>query len=386
MTMRIAALASTASLLAVAACDGGRAAGPTAAAVVGIDATSSVLTPADAEVVMRGLDNPRGLTFGPDGALYVAEAGRGTTDRACFDVPTPEDCACAARAMIVCYGPTGAVSRLFRGRQERIVTGLPSYANANGRAVGPHDIAMLGVGSAHVTIGLEESPAFRDAASASFPEFASFGTLVRVTPGGAWRQVADLAAYEQAVNPDPRIFDSNPYGLLAVAGQTFVADAGGNSLLAVRANGEVSTLAVMPVVPQTATGTGDAVPTSIVVGPDGAYYVGVLTGAPWRDGFASVYRLEPGGTPQPYRTGFKGILDIAFDAAGRLLVLQHSSGLTGIGNPGLLVRVSADGSARETLLEGLVRPTSVAIGADGAIYVTNRGLTPGAGEVLRIAP
>jgi glucose/arabinose dehydrogenase len=27
--------------------------------------------------VMGGLDNPRGLAFGPKGALYVAEAGRG---------------------------------------------------------------------------------------------------------------------------------------------------------------------------------------------------------------------------------------------------------------------------------------------------------------------
>jgi hypothetical protein len=28
-------------------------------------------------VVMKELDNPRGLAFGDDGALYVAEAGRG---------------------------------------------------------------------------------------------------------------------------------------------------------------------------------------------------------------------------------------------------------------------------------------------------------------------
>ena len=31
----------------------------------------------DLEVVASGLDQPRGLNFGPDGALYVAEAGRG---------------------------------------------------------------------------------------------------------------------------------------------------------------------------------------------------------------------------------------------------------------------------------------------------------------------
>ncbi len=34
--------------------------------------------------VMSGLDNPRGLAFAPNGALYVAEAGRGPSDQSCF--------------------------------------------------------------------------------------------------------------------------------------------------------------------------------------------------------------------------------------------------------------------------------------------------------------
>src|SRR5256885_15945624 len=42
-------------------------------------------------VVASGLDGPRGLKFGPDGALYVAEAGRGgpNASSGCVQVPSP---------------------------------------------------------------------------------------------------------------------------------------------------------------------------------------------------------------------------------------------------------------------------------------------------------
>src|SRR5215207_2941264 len=70
-----------------------------------------------ATVVVCLLDNPRGLTFGPEGALYVAEAGRGGTSP-CIGTGT----------MTFCYGPSGAVSRLWHGTVERLITGLPSLA------------------------------------------------------------------------------------------------------------------------------------------------------------------------------------------------------------------------------------------------------------------
>src|SRR5712691_6262638 len=77
-------------------------------------------------VVMSGLDNPRGLAFGPEGALYVAEAGRGGSGPCIVLRGAPQ-----------CYGATGAVSRLWRGEHERVATGLPSYADLTGVATGP---------------------------------------------------------------------------------------------------------------------------------------------------------------------------------------------------------------------------------------------------------
>jgi len=55
------------------------------------------------------------------------------------------------------------------------------------------------------------------------------------------------------------------------------------------------------------------------------------------------------------------------------------------GGPGRLLKLTPGGT-RSEVLGGLDRPTSVAIGWDGEIYVTNHGITPGAGEVLRIDP
>src|SRR5688572_31964748 len=54
-------------------------------------------------------DSPRGLAFGPEGALYVAEAGRGA--EAVQDPSQDPACFPHALGATVCYGPTGAVSR-----------------------------------------------------------------------------------------------------------------------------------------------------------------------------------------------------------------------------------------------------------------------------------
>jgi hypothetical protein len=322
-------------------------------------------------VVMSGLDNPRGLAFGPEGALYVAEAGRGGPGP-CFVPPL--------RGGLGCYGPTGAVSRLWRGKQERVATGLPSYVSLTGEATGPHDISFLGRGGGYVTTGWGGEGAPR---SVLGDVGEQFGRLVHVAASGSWRPVADLAAYEFAVNPGGGLLDSNPYGLLAEAGSRVVADAGANALLRVAANGHVSTLAVFP---SRAQGRStDAVPTAVAVGPDGAYYVSELSGVPFAAGAANIYRVVPGQAPTVAWSGFTTVIDLAFGPDGSLYVLEHSTGPVFFQLPGRLVRVAPDGT-RTTVIDGLTRPGSVAVGPDGALYVSNHSTSIGTGEVLRIEP
>lgn len=328
-------------------------------------------------IVMSGLDNPRGLAISPNGALYVTEAGRGL-GRA----PGPGDwCGYNAPGEFRCYGPTGAVTRLWNGVQQRVAEGLPSNALPDGSsASGPNGISFLGTGGAYIPIGLGDDLGFRDELGPAGP---LFGTLVHMAASGQWRVVADISLHEDEENPAGGPIDSNPFGVLAEPRARLVADAGANALLSVGPDGSIETVAVFP---NRATGRGtDSVPTSVVRGPDGALYVGELSGVPFAAGAANIYRLVPGEAPTVHASGFKMITDIVFGSDGSLYVIEHASGPVFFAGPGKLTRVAPDGS-RSTVLDGLDRPTAVVVTSDGTIYVTNHGITPGAGTVLMISP
>ncbi len=84
--------------------------------------------------VMTNLDNPRGLAFSRGGVLFVAEAGRG-------GAPCPP----TGTGGLTCYGLTGAVSRLWHGHQDRVVSGLPSLSfpqGANARGLAIEDVGV----------------------------------------------------------------------------------------------------------------------------------------------------------------------------------------------------------------------------------------------------
>ncbi|MDX6408704.1 MAG: hypothetical protein QOE13_1775 [Gaiellaceae bacterium] len=313
-------------------------------------------------VVMTGLDSPRGLAWSPEGALYVAEAGRGGHEP-CF--PGPDG------------GPqfggfTGGISRLQGGVQQRVATGLPSVAAADGTgALGPHDVAPIGGGAVRFTIGLGTNPANRAICGSVGPKLGWTG---RLSSSGSWSLETDLAAYEAAANPDGGLPDSDPYGLLPQHGSTVATDAGGNSLVRVT-GGSVSTIATFP---SRAQGRfTDSVPTTVAVGPDGAYYVGELTGAPFVPGQARIYRVVPGQPPTIYKSHFSFIIDIAWGPGGNLYVLQFANG-PGLSGPGELWRIAPTG-ARTLVATGFIASTSVAIGPDGAFYVSNCGVFPSTG-------
>lgn len=78
-------------------------------------------------------------------------------------------------------------------------------------------------------------------------------------------------------------------------------------------------------------------------------------------------------------------MDLLFDNRDRLYVLELSDA-PGFPTPGAgkLVRVSPSGRV-EDILTGLVVPTAMTIGPDGAIYISNFGAAPpGLGQIIRV--
>jgi hypothetical protein len=338
-----------------------------------------------AEVVATGLANPRGMAFGADGALYIAESGVGG------DGP----CAMGPEGNEECFGESGGVTRVADGGQERVVGGLASRAAAGGmNATGPNDVSVAG-DTVYVLVGFGGDPATRVDLGAGDDQF---GYLLRAE-GDDVTQVVDVAGYETASNPDEMALDANPFAVqMNEDGTGLIVDAGMNALLSLDETGELSTLAVFPDEMATAPDGSEvpmnAVPTGLATGAEGAVYVGQLTGFPFPAGGADVFTVPAGGGDAAVAyDGFTNIIDVAAGPDGSLYVLEFNrGGMLSIdpANPatlaGQLTRIAPDGSREVIASEGLAAPTGLAIDADGTPYVAVYGVMGEMGQVWKITP
>lgn len=337
------------------------------------------------------VNQPRHISKGADGALYVANAGMGGDD--CLEIPLA-----AGETGTACAGNSGSITRIVNGQAEVFIDGIPSLL-IDGEGIGLHSVVVTGSGAVYgvMGLGLEITPEVR----ASMGDAAAYaGHLVEIAADGSLTSVADILAYEAAEDQDGNGIDANPYALL-LDGDTFlVADAGMNTLLRVTLDGQISTEFVFPVqmvpappfIPAPEL-PSESVPTHIVAGPDGNFYVGELTGFPFHPGSARVWMITPDGEATVHATGFTNIGAVAFDSDGNLLVLEIlAGGLLAVDpeNPqstaARLVRVAADGSHQVLAggAEGLAFATGMAIDDNGDIYVANLAVVPGASHIVRL--
>jgi len=342
-------------------------------------------------VVARNLNNPRGLAFRSDGALYITEAG---INEQGIEIPGP------APGVILDFGLHGSVTRVYEGVQERIITDLPSITvdprgtqltpsvNGSSQTFGVSDIGFDRKGDAYIVLGYATNPIHQSnlgKAGANLPSLLK----INLTPKGkvvSIKKIADFAQYESQANPSNDDLVSDPCSLLIQGNDTLVVDGGANDLLRVNKKGDISTEAVFnPRYFPNIDFPVQSVPTAITLGLDGAYYVGEFSGFPFLENVARIFRLKPGQAPQVFAEGFTQIIDIATAPDGGLYVLEYASHSLLSGDPtGVLIHLSPSGQRKTLVSDGLVFPTAMTIGTDGAIYVSNYGSYSGIGQVVKI--
>ena len=334
--------------------------------VVATGAAAATVVP-----VTSGLDSPRGLAFLPNGTLAVAEAGHGG------DVCLPE---------APCLGLSSQISTIdvAAGTHAPHVSGLISGLDPEGGSLGVDGLSSQG-GRLIALVGA--NPAGLDQAScAGMPSDcgavvaaakAQLGHLLQVSASGSWRAIAGVGTFDldyTAANPGGDVFgqeiDSNPYGVLALPGGTFVADAGSNTLDWVGNNGGISIVNRFPVPNPPEPFPSDAVPTCVAQGA-GGLTVGDLAGRIWQQ-HAGTWQLV---SPQ---VGMQHFTGCAADSAGNVYLVSMFSGLfpgPDVAFTGSVVKLAANGSI-STVAAGLMFPNGIAVGPDGGLYVSTGSICP----------
>jgi hypothetical protein len=335
--------------------------------------------------VVSGLDNPRDLVFS-HGRLYVAEAGHGGT-AACFSDPE------AGKA---CIGFTSKISRIdiARGRVHRIARGFASIASPDGSgATGVDGISASGdrlVGIITAS-ALSIPPGFLPAGVEARVK-RQVGRVVVLSDGGR-RFAGDVGDRDytwSGNHPDlvPGQFpDANPYGILAAGRSSWVVDAGSNTLDRVSPDGHVRVVRFIPNPP-----ASDAVPTCVDRGPDGALYIGELTGGGNAPGSSTVWRYDPQRNRlTKWATGLTAVTGCGFGTHGRFYATEFSTAGLDQAAPGTgaVVLVPAHSTKPTTIVAGLNFPGGFAAG-HGSLYVSNWSIDPAntgggpTGSVIRI--
>jgi hypothetical protein len=358
-----------AAALLASGCESSTAPSPSlAAAPLESRAPGGPITPT---VFATGFEYPRGLAWGPDGYLYVAEAGAAgtnfTTDAQCPQLVPP--------AGPYVNGPTGRISRVDRhGARTTFASGFPSALNGFGDVQGVADIAfhdrkmfalLAGGGCSHGSLHVPAS-------------------VARVGRSGEWSVIANLSKWQAGhpvANPDPtpgREPDGSWYSMISAHGGLVAVEPNHGEMVHIDPwSGHIRRISDI-----SAT-LGHQVPT-VVAERRGALYMSTLGLFPATPGSQKIFRVSRDGHLRTVAEGFTAVLGLDFDRSGRLYVLETTS-VAGFPTPntGRVIRLDRRGN-RVVIADGLFLPTALRFGPDGAFYVSNMGFgPPQPGEVLR---
>ncbi len=335
-------------------------------------------------VFATGLSNPRGLKFGPDGYLYVAEAGFPAGEPVEAPAGLGGDCSAGATGPGNYFGSTTG-SRIAKvdagGNVTTFVDNLPS-SEAEGLSSGVADVAFIG----------DTMYAIYAGAGCSHGVPGIPNAVVRINPDHTPAIIADLGAFLRshpvANATDPIKGDFEPdgtwYSMIAVRGNLYAVEPNHGELDKITADGEITRVVDI------SASQGHVVPT--VIADHGVFYVSNLGQFdPDQLNTQSVFQITPSGQLKVVATGFSKVLGLAFDGRSRMYVLEASYSTSSPGpvpGTGRLIRVLPNGQQQvlidSTLTDPLVFPTGMTYGPDGALYISNFGFGPPGGQILKV--
>jgi hypothetical protein len=340
------------------------------------DATpTAAMSGDDLPVVATGLTNPRGMTWGTDGTLFVALAGSGGDTPGVPEFPPPLG--------PFMGGPTASVVRIEASCPVAVADGLPSVVDGTGGVTGVADVAILG----------DQLYALIAAAGEANGNPGSVNGVYQVSANGTTALIANTEAWLAANPPEtagwtapPEGYPNtgNPFAMVAdeTSGLLWVVDSVNGLVFTVQLDGTVTLAADLS--------GGHPVPTGIAVDPAGGIYVGTLTSVPFPDGAAKVVHVAADGTVTDAWTGLTAVTGVAVGDDGSLYAIEMSTGnleeepfLTP--GSGRLVRQTGPDSL-DVVVSGLMFPVALRAAPDGALAIAlpALGADDGSGQILRV--